>query len=140
VDKLPCRLGESGVSGRVLATVLVGSTRFTIWPAYLWLSRAWGGFGFSARSVWIVSAAYFSLCVWLVVLLTRNGKQHPGIALDAICGGTLVAVAVALHQPTVQTALSQTGFGAATWVTFFSASALVLARSVERDGQKSRQQ
>jgi hypothetical protein len=139
--KIAERLRESDVTGRLLATILVSSTRYTVWPIHLWLRRTWDGFGFSPVSAWIVSAAYFSLCVWLVVLLTRNGKQYPGMSLDAICGGTLFTVAVALHQPPVRAALSQTGFGAAAWVAFLSASTLVLARSVQRyEGQSPQQE
>jgi len=138
--KLLDRFRESDVTGRLLATILVSSTRYTIWPTYLWLRRAWDGLSFSPTYAWIVSAAYFSLCVWFVVLLTRNGKQYPGMILDAICGGSLLTIAVVLHQPPVRAALSQMGFGAAAWVAFLSASALVLARSVQWHGGQSQQQ
>jgi hypothetical protein len=138
--KLLNRFRESDVTGRLLATILVSSTRYTIWPTYLWLRRAWDGLGFSPTYAWIVSAAYFSLCVWFVVLLTRNGKQYPGMILDAVCGGSLLTIAVVLHQPPVRAALSQAGFGAAAWVAFLSASVLVLARSVQRhEGQPHQQ-
>jgi len=131
VTKLVERLRESDVTGRVFATVLASSTHNTILPIYRWLRRAWGSFDPSPAHVWIVSAAYFSLCVWLFVLLTRNGKQYRAMTLDAICGGSLITVAVALWQPSVRTALSQTGFGWAAWVVFLSASWLVLARSLQ---------
>jgi hypothetical protein len=126
------RLRDSGmITGRVFATILVSSTSYTIWPMYLWLRTTWGEINLPLAYAWMVSAAYFSFWVWLVVLLTRNGKQYRGMIWDAICGGSLLTVAVALHQPPVRTALAQTGFGAAAWVVFLCASALVLARSVQ---------
>ena len=137
--KIADRLRESDVTGRLLATILVSSSRYTVWPIYLSLREAWGGFGFSPQYAWVVSAAYFGLCVWLVVLLTRNGKQYPGMVLDAICGGSLLAVAATLHQPPVRTALSQAGLDAAGWVVFLSASGLLLARSGQPHDVQSRQ-
>lgn len=130
--KLVDRFREAGLTGRLLATILVSSSRYTVWPIYLWLRKVWGGFDLPPAYAWVVTAAYFSLCVWLVVLLTRNGKQYSGMMLDAICGGSLLTVAVAIHEPPVRAVLSQTGFGAAAWVAFLCASALVLARSVQR--------
>lgn len=138
--KIAERFREFDVTWRLVATILVSSTRYTIWPIYLWLRKAWAEFGFSPASAWVISVAYFSLCVWLVVLLTRDWKQYPGMKLDAVCGGSLLTVAVALHQPPVRSALSQTGFGAAAWVAFLSASALVLARSMQRHKGQSPQQ
>lgn len=138
--KVTDRLRESRITGPFLAAILVGLARSVIWPAYLWLRGVWGGFNLPLAYVWILTAAYFSFWVWLFVLLARNGKQNPGIILDAVCGGSLLTVAVALHQPPVRAALSQTGFDGAAWVAFLAASALVLARSVQRHEERPQQQ
>jgi hypothetical protein len=137
--KIAERLREYDVTGRVLATILVGSSHQTIWPIYLWLRGAWDRFGFPPVCAWIASAAYFGLCVWLVALLARNWKQYPGMILDAIFGGSLLTVAVALEQPPVRMALSQTGLGAAAWVVLLSGSALVIGRSVQPHEAQSKQ-
>ncbi len=138
--KITDRLRESRITGPFLAAILVGLARSVIWPVYLWLRGVWGGFDLPLVYAWIVTAAYFSFWVWLFVLLARNGKQNPGIVIDAICGGSLLTVAVALHQPPVRAALSEVGFGAGAWVVFLAASGLVLARSVQRHEGQSEQQ
>ena len=77
----------------------------------------------------------------VVVYATREKwEAQCGMILDAVCGGSLLTIAVALHQPPARAALSQMGFGAAAWVAFVSASALVLARSVQRHEGQSQQQ
>jgi hypothetical protein len=135
--KVTDRLHESGIAGPLLATILVSSTRYTVWPMHVWLRKVWEGFDLPPACAWIVSAAYFSFFVWLVLVLTKKGKQYPGMILDAICGGSLLTVAVVLHQPPVRMVLWQAGFGAASWVTILSSSVLVLARSMQRHEGKS---
>ncbi len=137
--KVADRLRGSGITGPILAAILVGLSRSVIWPMYQWLRGVWGGFDLPLAYGWIVTAAYFSFWVWLFGLLARNGKHKPGLILDAICGGSLLTIAVALHQPPVRAALSQMGFGAAAWVTFLSASALVVLRAAQRHGHQSQQ-
>jgi len=123
---------DAGVTGRVFAAVLVSSARDTIWPAYVWLRGHWMALGLPPGYTWVASATYFSFWLWLFVLLIREGKRYRGMILDVLCGGSLLTVAAALHDPPVRSALSALGFVAAAWVTFLSASALVLARSVQR--------
>jgi hypothetical protein len=128
LTKIADWLREADVTGRVLATILVSSTRSTIWPLYLWLRKAWGALDLPPAYTWIFTSAYFAVWVWLVVLLSRNGKRYPLMTLDALSGGALVTVAVAIHEPPLRTALSQMGFGAAAWVAF------ICARSVQDSG------
>jgi hypothetical protein len=120
----------------LLAVALGSSARYTIWPAYIWLGEQWIAVGWLSRYTWPAGAVYFSFWVWLFVLLARRGKRYRGMILDALCGGLLLVVAATLHDPAVRAALSKVGFGAAAWVTFFSASVLVVLRAAQRhEGQ-----
>jgi hypothetical protein len=89
---------DSGVTARVLATILVSSTRYTILPLYHALRELWRFSDLSSPYAFLFGSLYFAFWVWLVVLLCNKGKSYPGIALDAVCGGTLFAVAFALHD------------------------------------------
>jgi len=129
-EELFRKWGNFGFTGRVLAAVLVASARHDIWPGYILLRKHWIALGWPGGYTWVASAVYFSFWVWLWVLLFREGKRHPLMILDAVCAGSLFTVAVALHAPPVRIALSELGFGAATWVTFICASLLVIASSV----------
>jgi hypothetical protein len=113
----------------MLAVVLGSSARETIWPIYIWLRKYWIALGWPPGYTWVVSTIYFSFWVWLFVLLAREGKRHRGMILDAVCGGMLLTVAAALHDPAVRRTLSELGFGAAAWVTLLSAAVLVVTRS-----------
>ncbi len=131
------RLRDAGFTGRVLATILVSSTRYTVWPLYLRLREAWSALDQAPGYTWVVSGAYFAFWVWLVVLLTREGRRYPGMILDAIFGGALVTVAVALRDPRVRLGLSEMGFSTAAWVVFLCGAGLVLARALQ---QREKQQ
>ena len=134
------RYGEFGFTGRLFAALLVASARHeTVWPIYVWWREHWVSFGWPAEYVWVASAGYFSFWVWLFVLLIREGKQHHGMIMDAVCGGFLLTVAAALHDPPVRTLLSALGFGAAAWVTFLCAGVLVVARSAQSAQQNHAQ-
>ncbi len=115
----------------VLAPIIVSSARYTIWPIHLWLHEVCGGIGLPRAYAWGVSAAFFSLCMWLVVLCTRSGTRYRGMNLDALLGGSLLAVAAATAEPSVRAMLSKEGLGAAPWVVFLCASGLVLLRSAQ---------
>lgn len=130
MNRLVARCIDAGFTGRLLATILVSSSGYTVWPLYLRLRQAWSALDLVPAYTWVVSAIYFAFWVWLVVLLTREGKRYPGIILDAICGGALVTVAVAVHDPRVRSGLSEIGFGAAAWVAFLSGAALVLGKAL----------
>jgi hypothetical protein len=129
----------SSVIWWMLAVVLGSSARETIWPMYLWLRKDCIALGWPSGYTWAVSAIYFSFWVWLFVLLAREGKRYRSMILDAGCGGSLLTVAAALHDPAVRPALSKVGFGAAAWVTFLSAAVLVVARSAQRHEGQSQQ-
>lgn len=136
IQELIRKWRDSDVIWWLLAVVLGSSARYTIWPAHIWLRGQWIAIGWLSRYAWLASAMYFSFWVWLFVLLARQGKRYRGMLFDAICGGLLLAVAATLHAPAVGALLAQLGFGAAAWVTFLSASALVVARAAQRhEGQ-----
>ena len=126
------RLRDAGFTGRLLATILVSSTGYTVWPLYLRLREAWSALNQAPAYTWVVSAAYFAFWVWLVVLLTREGRRYSGMILDAIFGGALVTVAVTLREPRIRLGLSEIGFGMAAWVVFLSGAGLVLARALQQ--------
>jgi hypothetical protein len=121
----------------LLAVVLGSSSRYTIWPAYVWLREQWIAVGWLSRYTWPASAFYFSFWVWLFVLLARGGRRYRGMIFDSLCGGLLLAVAATLHDPAVRAVLSKVGFGAAALVTFLSASALVVLRAAQRHESQS---
>src|SRR5471030_2656669 len=88
------RWRDYGVTGALSATILVSSTRYTVWPIYLKSREVLSSVARSPAETWIFSAIYFSFRVGLVLLLTREGKKYPGMILDVICAGSLVTVAV----------------------------------------------
>ena len=120
------KLRESGLTGKILAAILVMSIRYHIWPAYLWLLNAWMGLGWPPIYTWGITALYFAFWTWLYVLLIREGKRYHGMTLDAIFGGSLFAVAAALHDPSTR----QIGFGAATWIVFLCGFGLVVGKAI----------
>ncbi|HLJ90553.1 MAG TPA: hypothetical protein VKZ53_27335 [Candidatus Angelobacter sp.] len=132
------QLRESGMTGRPFATILVVSSRYTIWPMYLWLRTAWNGIGSPTAYTWIVSIPYFSLWLWLLVLLDRNEKQYRGMVMHSFFGGSLLTLAVALHEPVVRMVLTQIGFGWAAWVAFLGGLGFIFATSAQA-GREQRQ-
>jgi hypothetical protein len=132
---------DSGMIWWLLFAILALSARDVIWPASVWFRRHLVAIGCPPGYTWVASAIYFSFWIWLLVFLAQQGKRHPGMILDTICGGLLSTVAAALHELPVRTALAGLGFGAAAWVTSLCTVALVAARSVQHhEGQPPQQQ
>lgn len=106
--------------------ILAVVCRGIIWQGYLWLRAIPSNYA-HLPVLWIVCSLYFAFLLWLFLLLLNNGKRYPGMAMDALLGGCLLLVGSLLHDADLRPVLSGKGFGAAAWVTFFSASALIIS-------------
>jgi hypothetical protein len=133
----------SNQSGKVLAVLIAGFSRYTVWPFYLWVRGLWLFLNEPHVLFWCISTLYFAFWVWLVIFLAKEYRQYPGMSMDALFAGSLLAVASALRDADVMSDLAKKGFGAAAWVVLLSACALVLrncasiSREYERAGEPS---
>lgn len=116
----------SRLTGGFLAALLFVSSRLTIWPIFLWLRTQWTLLNQPPPLFWLIGALYFTFWVWLVMLLSNGYHQYPGMSMDALFGGSLLAVASMLRDPDVMSVLAKMGFGWAAWVVFLAACALLL--------------
>ena len=118
-------LRDSNLTGEFLAALLFISSRYTIWPMYLWIREQWVLFNEPRVLLWYICALYFTFWAWLFMFLSKEYKQYSGMSIDALFVGSLLTVASALCDSDVLFDLSKKGFGAAPWVVFLSASGLV---------------
>jgi len=95
---------------------------------FMWLRGSLSIYGHPSL-LWTVCILYFAVLLWIFLFLMKNGKRYPGMVKDALLGGCLLTVAAVLHDADVFTVLSKKGFGAAAWVTFLGAGALVISNS-----------
>jgi hypothetical protein len=116
----------SRLTGAFLAALLFVSSRLTIWPVFVWLRNQWIQLNQPPPLFWLIGILYFTLWVWLVMFLSNQYDQYPGMSMDALFGGSLFAVASALHDAEVMSGLSKRGFGWAGWVVFVAACGLLL--------------
>jgi hypothetical protein len=93
---------------------------------YLWMRQEWMLLHQPPVLFWCICTLYYAFWVWLALFLSKEYEQYPGMSMDALFGGSLLAVASALHDADVLSDLSKKGFGWAAWVVLFSASGLVL--------------
>jgi hypothetical protein len=119
---------EYEILGKGLAIVLAVICRGIIWQIYMWLRGSLSIYGHPSL-LWTVCILYFAFLLWLFLFLMNSGKRYPGMLKDALLGGCLLTVAAVLHDADVFSVLSGKGFGAAAWVTFLGAGALVISNS-----------
>lgn len=124
---------DSGFTGRLLATILASSTSYTVWPLYIAMERVASTSSSSFAYLWGTSVTYFTFWVWLILLLTREGKRYPGMILDSVCGGLLVTVAALLRGLPMYQGSSQVRFGVASWVVLLSGAVLVFRNSLQQN-------
>jgi len=119
---------EYEILGKGLAIMLAVVCRGIIWQIYIWLRGSLSIYGHPSL-LWTVCILYFASLLWLFLLLMNSGKRYSGMVKDALLGGCLLTVAAVLHDADVLAVLSSKGFGAAAWVTFLGAGALVISNS-----------
>jgi hypothetical protein len=129
MTKLFHSLRDSNVTGEFLALLLFVSSRYTVWPIYMWLRKQWALLSQPPAFFWCICTLYFAFWVWLIMVLSRGDKRYPGMSMDALLAGSLLAAASALQDSDVRSDLAKKGFGAAGWVVFLSACALVVRTS-----------
>lgn len=137
--KLFRTLRDSNLTGGSLAALLFVSSRYTVWPMYLRMREQWVLLNEPRVLFWFLGALYFGIWVWLVMFLAKEYKQYPGMSMDALFGGALLVVASALRDADVLSDLSKKGFGAAAWVVFLGAGALLVRNfaCMSRMGKKT---
>lgn len=124
MNKLTRILRDYKIPGWFWALMLAILIRGAIWKIYIWLHFMLVRLD-RPYIVWAVCISYFTLWIWLFLLLIGNGKRYPGMVKDALLGGGLLAVAAFLHNAGAITALLRDDFGVAAWVTFLGTCGLV---------------
>lgn len=125
VSKLIHPLRDSNVTGEFLVTMLIFSSSRTIWPIYLWIRAEWTLLNQPPALFWCICTLFYAFWMWLALFLSREYKLYPGMSIDALFGGLLLAVSSVLHDADVLSDLSKKGFGWAAWVVLFGACGLV---------------
>lgn len=126
MNKLIHALRNSNLTGSFLAAVLIFSSANTIWPMYLWLHRQWASLNEPMMLFWWFCALFFAFWVWLILFLSKEYTQYPGMSIDALIMGSLLTVAAVLRDTDVLSDLSKKRFGAAAWVVYLSTCALAV--------------
>jgi hypothetical protein len=126
MNKLIHALRNSNLTGSFLAYVLVFTSAGTIWPMYLWLYKQWALLNEPMMLFWWFCAFLFAFWVWLILFLSKEYTQYPGMSIDALIIGSLLTVAAVLRDTDVLSDLSKKGFGAAAWVVYLSTCALAV--------------
>jgi len=139
VSKLLRSIRDSNVTGEFLVTLLIFSSSRTIWPMHLWIRAEWILFNQPPALFWCICTLYYAFWMWLALFLSKEYRQYPGMSMDALFGGLLLAVASALHDADVLSDLSKKGFGWAAWVVLFSACGLVFRNfaSMSRNAKRA---
>ena len=91
---------------------------------YKWMRGECALLHLSPASFWCVCILFYAFWVWLALFLLREYKQYPGMKVDALFGGVLLAVASALVDADVLSVMSKKGFGWAAWGVLLSAFGL----------------
>jgi len=138
MSKLLRSIRGSNVTGEFLVTMLIFSSSRTIWPMYLWIREEWTLHNQPLALFWCICALYYAIWMWLALFLSREYRQYPGMSMDAVFGGLLLAIASALHDADVLSDLSKKGFGWAAWVLLFSACGLVFRNSASFSRRSTR--
>jgi hypothetical protein len=119
-------LRNSNLTGGFLATVIIFSSANTIWPMYLWLHKQWALLNEPIMLFWWFCGFFFAFWVWLILFLSKEYTQYPGMSIDALIVGSLLTVAAVLRDADVLSDLSKKGFGAAAWVVYLSTCVLAV--------------
>src|SRR6202046_1201377 len=134
------RWKEKGLpSGPALSTILVVSVRLTVWPGFKALRYICSRNTNLAALFWVLAFVYFSLWVWLWLILLREGGRYKGMILDILSVGTLITVIAVLHDPTLEPALAQVHFSWGLWPALIAIFYLILSRSIQSKTEKSGQ-
>jgi hypothetical protein len=106
---------------------------------HLWIRAEWILFNKPPALFWCICTLYYAFWMWLALFLSKEYRQYPGMSMDALFGGLLLAVASALHDADVLSDLSKKGFGWAAWVVLFSACGLVFRNfaSMSRNAKRA---
>lgn len=126
MTKLLSLLRNSNVSGEFLSLFLLIICPFTIWPLDLVIRKQWAIFNLPPALFWYVCALYFAFWVWLFIFLSHEFNRYPGMSMDALLAGALLASASVLRDSDVLSELRKKSFGLAGWVVLLCASALAV--------------
>lgn len=127
MNKLTDFLQERNLTGEVIAYALFILLLLITWPVYQWMHHEWL-LSAPMAVIWLVSIAYFSLEVWLLMFVSREFSQYPLMSLDAMLGGALFAVGAALRRKDV-TADAVLSSSVMCWIVIIS-TAILLMRAV----------
>lgn len=135
MNKLSEFLHERNLTGDGIAYALFILLLLITWPVYQWMQHEWL-LSAPLAVIWLVSIAYFSLEVWLLMFVSREFSQYPLMSLDAMLGGALFAVGAALRRKdvTVDLVLSSSVM---CWIVIIS-TAILLMRVVALASRNTR--
>ena len=124
MNKLTEFLQQRNLTGEGIAYALFILLLLITWPVYQWMQHEWL-LSAPLAVIWLVSIAYFSLEVWLLMFVSREFSQYPLMSLDAVLGGALFAVGAALRREdvTVDSVLSSSVM---CWIVIISTAILLM--------------